>query len=188
MAEVSTLTLNNGVVMPALGLGVFQTPPDETRASVSAALEAGYRHIDTAAAYGNERQVGKAVAGSGLDLGGVRGDQDLDQRLRLRPDAARVRQERPQAGRGPDRPADPAPGAALELRRHAAGLSGPGDAAGRRQGAGDRGQQLHGRPPQPAARQRRRGAGGEPDRGPPPTSPNERCRPATPPTASSPRP
>src|SRR5215207_5592997 len=53
--------------MPALGLGVFQTPPDETRAAVSAALEAGYRHIDTAAAYGNERQVGKAVAGSGLD-------------------------------------------------------------------------------------------------------------------------
>src|SRR5215213_7632623 len=67
MAEVSMLTLNNGVVMPALGLGVFQTPPDETRAAVSAALAAGYRHIDTAAAYGNERQVGEAVAGSGLD-------------------------------------------------------------------------------------------------------------------------
>ena len=67
MAEVSTLTLNNGVVMPALGLGVFQTPPDETRDAVSAALAAGYRHIDTAAAYGNERQVGEAVAGSGLD-------------------------------------------------------------------------------------------------------------------------
>jgi diketogulonate reductase-like aldo/keto reductase len=67
MPDVSTLTLNNGVVMPALGLGVFQTPPDETRAAVSAALEAGYRHIDTAAAYGNEREVGKAVASSGLD-------------------------------------------------------------------------------------------------------------------------
>jgi diketogulonate reductase-like aldo/keto reductase len=67
MPDVSTLTLNNGVVMPALGLGVFQTPPDETRAAVSAALEAGYRHIDTAAAYGNERQVGEAVASSGLD-------------------------------------------------------------------------------------------------------------------------
>src|SRR5215217_559234 len=67
MAEVSTLRLNNGVVMPALGLGVFQTPPDETRDAVSAALAAGYRHIDTAAAYGNERQVGEAVAGSGLD-------------------------------------------------------------------------------------------------------------------------
>jgi diketogulonate reductase-like aldo/keto reductase len=67
MPDVSTLTLNNGVPMPALGLGVFQTPPDETRAAVSAALEAGYRHIDTAAAYGNERQVGEAVASSGLD-------------------------------------------------------------------------------------------------------------------------
>jgi diketogulonate reductase-like aldo/keto reductase len=66
MPDMSTLTLNNGVVMPALGLGVFQTPPDETRAAVSAALEAGYRHIDTAAAYGNERQVGEAVASSGL--------------------------------------------------------------------------------------------------------------------------
>ncbi len=56
-----TLKLNNGIEMPALGLGVFQTPPDETRDAVRAALDAGYRHIDTAAAYGNERQVGEAV-------------------------------------------------------------------------------------------------------------------------------
>jgi diketogulonate reductase-like aldo/keto reductase len=60
------LTLNNGVQMPALGLGVFQTPPDETRDAVRAAIEAGYRHIDTAAAYGNEREVGDAVQASGL--------------------------------------------------------------------------------------------------------------------------
>ena len=60
------LTLNNGVEIPALGLGVFQTPPDETRAAVEAALTTGYRHIDTAAAYGNEREVGEAVRGSGL--------------------------------------------------------------------------------------------------------------------------
>jgi diketogulonate reductase-like aldo/keto reductase len=60
------LNLNNGVEIPALGLGVFQTPPDETRAAVEAALEAGYRHIDTAAAYGNEREVGEAIHGSGL--------------------------------------------------------------------------------------------------------------------------
>jgi diketogulonate reductase-like aldo/keto reductase len=65
-ATIPALTLNNGVVMPALGLGVFQTPPDETRDAVAAALDAGYRHIDTAAAYGNERQVGEAVAASGL--------------------------------------------------------------------------------------------------------------------------
>jgi diketogulonate reductase-like aldo/keto reductase len=61
------LRLNNGVRMPALGFGVFQTPPEETRAAVGAALAAGYRHIDTAAAYFNERQVGEAVAASGLD-------------------------------------------------------------------------------------------------------------------------
>ena len=55
------LTLNNGVEIPAIGFGVFQTPPEETRAAVEAALAAGYRHIDTAAAYGNERQVGEAI-------------------------------------------------------------------------------------------------------------------------------
>ncbi len=64
---METITLNNGVEMPALGLGVFQTPPDETRDAVRAALDAGYRHIDTAAAYGNERQVGEAVHDSDLD-------------------------------------------------------------------------------------------------------------------------
>jgi diketogulonate reductase-like aldo/keto reductase len=67
MPDVSTLTLNNGVELPALGLGVFQTPAEETRAAVGAALSAGYRQIDTAAAYGNERQVGEAVHSSGLD-------------------------------------------------------------------------------------------------------------------------
>ena len=64
---METITLNNDVEMPALGLGVFQTPPDETRAAVDSALAAGYRHVDTAAAYGNERQVGEAVHASGLD-------------------------------------------------------------------------------------------------------------------------
>jgi diketogulonate reductase-like aldo/keto reductase len=60
------LKLNNGVEMPALGLGVFQTPPEETRSAVAVALSTGYRHIDTAAAYGNEREVGQAIAASGL--------------------------------------------------------------------------------------------------------------------------
>ena len=64
---METITLNNGVEMPALGLGVFQTPPDETRDAVRAALAAGYRHVDTAAAYGNERQVGEAVHAADLD-------------------------------------------------------------------------------------------------------------------------
>src|SRR5271165_7672508 len=66
-STMDTVTLNNGLEMPALGLGVFQTPPDETRDAVRAALEAGYRHIDTAAAYGNERQVGEAMYSSGLE-------------------------------------------------------------------------------------------------------------------------
>lgn len=60
-ASVPQLTLNNGVEIPALGLGVFQTPPDETVAAVVTALDLGYRHIDTAAAYGNEREVGQAL-------------------------------------------------------------------------------------------------------------------------------
>lgn len=63
---MTNLTLNNGVVMPALGFGVFQTPPDETIAAVETALETGYRLIDTAAAYGNEREVGTAITNSGL--------------------------------------------------------------------------------------------------------------------------
>jgi diketogulonate reductase-like aldo/keto reductase len=62
----STLTLNNGVEIPAIGLGVFQTPPDETVAAVVAALQTGYRHIDTAAAYGNEREVGQGIRESGV--------------------------------------------------------------------------------------------------------------------------
>jgi 2,5-diketo-D-gluconate reductase A len=59
-------TLNNGVTMPALGLGVFQTPPEQTIAAVQTALETGYRHIDTAAAYGNEREVGEGLRRSGI--------------------------------------------------------------------------------------------------------------------------
>jgi diketogulonate reductase-like aldo/keto reductase len=63
---VSTLTLNNGVTLPSMGFGVFQTPPDETAVAVDEALRVGYRHIDTAAAYGNERGVGEAIRRSGL--------------------------------------------------------------------------------------------------------------------------
>lgn len=66
-----TLTLNNGVELPAIGFGVFQTPADETAAAVEAALRAGYRHIDTAAAYANERGVGDAIRRSGVDRGEV---------------------------------------------------------------------------------------------------------------------
>jgi diketogulonate reductase-like aldo/keto reductase len=61
------ITLNNGVEMPALGFGVFQTPPEETVASVAEALRVGYRLIDTAASYFNEREVGEGIKQSGLD-------------------------------------------------------------------------------------------------------------------------
>jgi len=60
------LTLNNGVSMPAVGLGVYQTPPAETTAAVAEALRVGYRHIDTAAAYLNEREVGDGIRQSGI--------------------------------------------------------------------------------------------------------------------------
>lgn len=60
------VTLNNGVKMPKLGYGVYQTPPEETEACVSEAIRAGYRSIDTAQAYGNEEGVGNAIAKSGL--------------------------------------------------------------------------------------------------------------------------
>ena len=60
-------TLNNGVSLPAIGLGVFQTPPTDTTDAVAAALETGYRHIDTAAAYLNEREVGEGIRRSGVD-------------------------------------------------------------------------------------------------------------------------
>ncbi len=61
------LTLNNGVEMPALGFGVFQTPPETTAASVAEALRVGYRLIDTAASYFNEREVGEGIRRSGVD-------------------------------------------------------------------------------------------------------------------------
>lgn len=58
--------LNNGVEIPQLGFGVFQVPADETERAVTAALEAGYRHLDTAAAYQNEQGVGAAIAAAGI--------------------------------------------------------------------------------------------------------------------------
>ncbi|KKB13583.1 oxidoreductase [Devosia geojensis] len=63
---IPTIRLNNGLDMPAIGLGVFQSQPDETAAAVEEALRVGYRHIDTAAAYMNERQVGEGIKRSGL--------------------------------------------------------------------------------------------------------------------------
>ncbi|GGW24688.1 aldo/keto reductase [Streptomyces xantholiticus] len=66
MSKVPFITLHNGVAMPQLGLGVWQVPDDEAEQTVATALEAGYRSIDTAAVYGNEKGTGKAVTSSGI--------------------------------------------------------------------------------------------------------------------------
>ncbi|MGW7354128.1 aldo/keto reductase [Streptomyces sp. NPDC054784] len=66
MSSVPTLTLNNGVTMPQLGFGVWQVPDDEATSAVTTALEAGYRSIDTAAIYGNEKGTGRALATAGV--------------------------------------------------------------------------------------------------------------------------
>jgi 2,5-diketo-D-gluconate reductase A len=68
MAELTipSLTLHDGVEIPQLGFGVFQVPPEDTQGVVEQALDVGYRHIDTAAAYRNEKGVGAAIAASGL--------------------------------------------------------------------------------------------------------------------------
>jgi 2,5-diketo-D-gluconate reductase A len=63
---IPSITLNNGIKIPQLGFGVFQVPPEDTQRIVEEALEAGYRHIDTAAAYRNEAGVGAAIAASGV--------------------------------------------------------------------------------------------------------------------------
>ncbi|WP_034594557.1 aldo/keto reductase [Hamadaea tsunoensis] len=65
-AENRRITLNNGVQMPILGFGVFQVPDEQTEQVVTDALAAGYRAIDTAASYGNEEAVGRAIAASGI--------------------------------------------------------------------------------------------------------------------------
>ncbi|WP_138732452.1 aldo/keto reductase [Modestobacter excelsi] len=66
MATVPTITLNNGVEIPQLGFGVYQVPPEDTADAVQAALEVGYRHIDTAEMYGNEKGVGEGIRASGV--------------------------------------------------------------------------------------------------------------------------
>jgi 2,5-diketo-D-gluconate reductase A len=71
VSSIPNVTLNNGQAIPQFGFGVFQIEPKDAAAAVSTALEAGYRHIDTAEMYGNEAEVGEAIAASGLDRGEV---------------------------------------------------------------------------------------------------------------------
>lgn len=88
MNSVPMIELNDGHEIPQLGLGVFQIPPGETARTVAAALEIGYRHIDTAEGYRNERGVGDGVRASGLDRPEVFVTSKLDNRSH-RPDDAR---------------------------------------------------------------------------------------------------
>jgi 2,5-diketo-D-gluconate reductase A len=70
-SQIPSVTLNDGVEIPQLGLGVFQVPPEDTFENVTTAFDAGYRHIDTAKAYENEAGVGQALHASGLDRADV---------------------------------------------------------------------------------------------------------------------
>ena len=67
MSKVPSIELNDGKSIPQLGFGVFQIPPDETAEAVKRALDIGYRHIDTAEMYGNEKEVGQGIRDAGLD-------------------------------------------------------------------------------------------------------------------------
>jgi 2,5-diketo-D-gluconate reductase A len=101
MAVVPDILLNNGNRIPQFGFGVFLVEPADTEAAVSEALRAGYRHVDTAEEYGNERQVGEALARSGLD----RADVFLTSKLgndAHRPDDARKAFDRTLAALGTD--------------------------------------------------------------------------------------
>lgn len=90
MTAVPTITLNNAVEIPQLGFGTFQISPQETRETTLAALEAGYRHIDTAQMYGNEKEVGQAVGDCGLDRSDVFVTSKLDNGAHERDDALRA--------------------------------------------------------------------------------------------------
>jgi 2,5-diketo-D-gluconate reductase A len=80
--------LNNGKTIPQFGFGVFQVKPEDTAQAVTTALQAGYRHVDTAEGYGNEQEVGEAIAASGLDRADVFVTSKLDNASHL-PDDAR---------------------------------------------------------------------------------------------------
>jgi 2,5-diketo-D-gluconate reductase A len=84
------VTLNNGVEIPQLGFGVYQIPPEDTQEAVATALEVGYRHIDTAEMYGNEKGVGAAIAASGIPRDEIFVTSKLNNGFHRRDDALRA--------------------------------------------------------------------------------------------------
>jgi 2,5-diketo-D-gluconate reductase A len=87
MSAVPTIKLNDGVEIPQLGFGVFQVPPEDTKKATLEALEVGYRHIDTAEMYGNEKGVGEAVAESGIPRDEIFVTSKLNNSFHAREDA-----------------------------------------------------------------------------------------------------
>src|SRR5581483_10598007 len=89
MPDVPSVLLNNGNSIPQFGFGVFLVKPEETVEATTHALDAGYRHIDTAQMYGNEAEVGEAIAKSGIDRSEVFVTSKLNNGFH-RPDDARA--------------------------------------------------------------------------------------------------
>jgi 2,5-diketo-D-gluconate reductase A len=90
MSTVPSITLNDGNTIPQLGFGVFQIEPSQTAAAVRSALEVGYRHVDTAEMYGNEKEVGQGIRDAGLDRGEVFITSKLNNGFHLPDDARRA--------------------------------------------------------------------------------------------------
>jgi len=90
MTSVPTITLNDGVEIPQLGFGVFQIPPEDTKKATLEALEVGYRHIDTAEMYGNEKGVGEAIVESGIPRDEIFVTSKLNNTFHAREDALRA--------------------------------------------------------------------------------------------------
>lgn len=90
MKPIPDIELNDGNTIPQLGFGVFQIPPEETAKAVEEALEAGYRHIDTAEMYGNEKEVGEGIRAFGIDRADVFVTSKLNNGFHLPDDARRA--------------------------------------------------------------------------------------------------
>ena len=90
MTSIPDITLNNGQTIPQFGFGTFKVSPADTVDAVSTALAAGYRHVDTAQMYGNEREVGQAIAKSGIDRGDIFLTTKLNNGVHLPDDARRA--------------------------------------------------------------------------------------------------
>ena len=184
---VPSLTLHDGVEVPQLGFGVFQVPPDDTQRVVEEALAAGYRHIDTAAAYRNEKGVGAAIAASGIPREEIFVTTKLWNEQQGH-DSALVAFEKSLGRLGLDRVdlylimAGAAPG---PLRRDLAGVRAD---PRRRQGADDRRLELPHRGPRAAGPRDRDRADREPGRAAPALPPDRAARLARRSTGSSPRP